>query len=203
MKLLIATNNTHKAMEIRSILSPYFSEMVTLKEAGIVFEPIEDGSTFEENACIKAEETLAFAKGAFEAVLADDSGLAVDALKGAPGVHSARFAGDQHNDADNNAHLMACLKDVPEQARTAQFVCCIALARSGKETVTVLGKCHGRILFAPRGENGFGYDPYFLYEPRGKTFAELPSEEKNAISHRHLALMQLKDLLSHENCCLF
>lgn len=203
MRLLIATNNAHKADEIRAILAPYFSEMVTLKEAGIRFEPVEDGTTFEANALIKAEQTLAFANGTFEAVLADDSGLAVDALNGAPGVYSARFAGEQHDDAANNAYLMKRLKDVPMEKRTAQFCCCIALARSGKESLTVLGRCEGKILFAPRGENGFGYDPYFLYEPCGKTFAELPSVEKNAISHRHLALMQLKERLEHENSGLF
>lgn len=200
MKLLLATNNKHKADEIRAILQPFFSEMVTLKEAGIVFEAVEDGATFEENAVIKAEQTLAFANGAYDAVLADDSGLSVDALDGAPGVYSARFAGDGHDDAANNRKLMECLHDVPAEQRTAQFVSCIALARSNRETICVRGECAGRILFSARGENGFGYDPYFLYEPLQKSFAELSSEEKNAVSHRHNALIRLHEVLSYEDC---
>ncbi len=199
MNLLLASNNAHKVAEICAILGDTFSHPKTLKEAGVVFEAVEDGATFQENACKKAEETLAYVGARFDAVLADDSGLAVDALCGAPGVHSARFSGEAHNDARNNAYLMECLQDVPDAQRTAQFCCCLALARRGRPTVCVLGVVHGSILRAPRGENGFGYDPYFWYAPLKKSFAELTADEKNAISHRHNALLLLKEALLDED----
>lgn len=199
MKLLIATNNAHKAKEIREILSDSFSEMLTMRDAGISFEVEEDGTTFEENALKKAQETLAFVGDRFDAVLADDSGLCVDALHGAPGVYSARFSGDAHNDAANNAHLIDLLKDVPDSQRTAQFCCCAALARRGAKPIVVRGTVDGMILREARGENGFGYDPYFYYSPLRKSFAELSAEEKNAVSHRKRALLQLREALHVEN----
>ena len=199
MKLLIATNNAHKAREIREILGGSFSGLYTMKEAGIDLDVEEDGETFRENALKKAVETLAFAQDRFDAVLADDSGLCVDALHGAPGVYSARFSGEAHNDAANNARLMELLKDVPDAERTARFCCCIALARKNREPIVVQGEVEGTILHEPRGENGFGYDPYFFYAPYQKSFAELSADEKNAVSHRKRALLLLREALDVEN----
>ena len=199
MKLLLATNNAHKAQEIREILKDSFAEIVTMREAGIELDVVEDGLTFRENALKKAIETLDFAGDRFDAVLADDSGLCVDVLDGAPGVYSARFSGDAHNDVANNAKLIRLLKDVPYEKRTARFCCCVALARRGREPIAVQGEAEGKILFESRGENGFGYDPYFYYEPFQKSFAELSSDEKNAVSHRKRALMLLKEALDVED----
>ena len=126
--------------------------------------------------------------------LADDSGLSVDALGGAPGVHSARYAGDQHSDADNNALLMKNMENVPDEARTARFVSCIAIASPFKPTQIVRGECPGRITRAPRGSGTFGYDPYFEYE-NGLTFAEMEGEAKNAVSHRARAMQEALKLL--------
>lgn len=199
MKLLLATNNAHKAQEIREILRDSFSEIVTMRDAGIVLDVLEDGATFRENALKKAIETLDYAKDRFDAVLADDSGLCVDALNGAPGVFSARFSGEGHDDAANNSKLIRLLKDVPFEQRTARFCCCVALARREHAPIAVQGEVEGKILFEARGENGFGYDPYFYYEPFGKSFAELSSEEKNSVSHRKRALMLLREALNVED----
>lgn len=190
MKLIIASNNAHKVVEIRQILGKNFPEMYTLKDAGLDIDVVEDGTTFAQNAMKKAEEVLA-ASG-FPAALADDSGLIVDALNGAPGVYSARYAGEQHNDADNNFKLMADMETVPDDLRTCRFASAIALARLGKPTLVVTGYCEGMLLRAPRGSNGFGYDPYFFYVPFGKSFAELDPEEKNNVSHRRRALELLE-----------
>lgn len=197
MKLIIATNNAHKAQEIRQILADSFSALDTLREAGLAIEVVEDGATFAENAVKKAEQVLAAAPG-YDAALSDDSGLAVDALGGAPGVYSARYAGPQHDDADNNHKLMADMAGVPDGQRGCRFVCAVALARRGRPTVTAEGACEGVLLRAPRGENGFGYDPYFYYPPAGRTFAELTGEAKNAVSHRRRALESLRALLAQE-----
>ena len=203
MNLILATNNAHKVAEIRAILGDYFPEIHTLREAGVAFEAVEDGTTFEENAYKKAQQTLEFVGDRFDAALADDSGLCVDALNGAPGVYSARFAGEGHDDDANNAYLMEKLKDVPFEERTAQFVSCIALVRRGKPPICVTGTAEGIILREAHGQNGFGYDPYFWYEPLQKSFAELSPEEKNAVSHRHNALVLLKEALDGENRRLF
>ena len=197
MKLIIATNNAHKAQEIRQILADSFSALDTLREAGLAIEVVEDGATFAENAVKKAEQVLAAAPG-YDAALSDDSGLAVDALGGAPGVYSARYAGPQHDDADNNRKLMADMAGVPDGQRGCRFVCAVALARRGRPTVTAEGACEGVLRRAPRGENGFGYDPYFYYPPAGRTFAELTGEAKNAVSHRRRALESLRALLAQE-----
>ena len=197
MKLIIASNNAHKVREIRQILGGVFTDMHTLKEAGLSIEVVEDGATFVENAVKKAEEVLAAAPG-YDAALADDSGLIVDALGGAPGVYSARYAGEQHDDADNNRKLMSDMAGVPRAQRTCRFASAVALARRGRPTVTAEGACEGLLLDAPRGENGFGYDPYFLYEPAGRSFAELSADEKNAVSHRRRALEALKAALDGE-----
>lgn len=197
MKLIIATNNAHKAQEIRQILADSFSALDTLREAGLAIEVVEAGATFAENAVKKAEQVLAAAPG-YDAALSDDSGLAVDALGGAPGVYSARYAGPQHDDADNNRKLMADMAGVPDGQRGCRFVCAVALARRGRPTITAEGACEGVLLRAPRGENGFGYDPYFYYPPAGRTFAELTGEAKNAVSHRRRALESLRALLAQE-----
>ena len=196
MKLLLATNNAHKMREIREILGGDFPEMVTLKEAGLDIDVVEDGLTFCDNAIKKAEEVLRVS--GYEAVLADDSGLIVDALDGAPGVFSARYAGEGHDDAANNVKLMADMTGVPWQDRTCRFASAIALARKGKETLCVMRTVEGKLLTAPRGSNGFGYDPYFFYEPFGCSFAELTAEQKNSVSHRKRALEAMKELLYAE-----
>ena len=196
MKLMIASNNAHKVTEIRAILGGEFPEMYTLKEAGLDIDVVEDGQTFADNAKKKAEEVLA-ASG-FPAALADDSGLMVDALGGAPGVYSARYAGEGHDDAANNEKLQRDMAGVPAEKRTCRFVSAVALARVGKPTVLATGAVEGTLLTEARGSNGFGYDPYFYYAPLNKSFAELTSEEKNGVSHRKRALMALKTLLSQE-----
>ena len=197
MKLLIASNNAHKVREIEEILSGYFDEMVTMREAGLDIDVVEDGMTFRDNAVKKATEILA--QSGFDAALADDSGLCVDALNGAPGVFSARYAGEGHDTDANNALLMENMRDVPDGERTCRFVCCAALARRGQPVLVAEGKAEGTLLRSPAGENGFGYDPYFFYPPFGKSFAELSSEEKNAVSHRRAALDALRKALDAEN----
>lgn len=199
MKLLLATNNAHKVTELKAILGDYFTEIKSLKEAGISFEAVEDGETFEENALKKARQTLSFAYDITDAVLADDSGLCVDILGGAPGVYSARFAGDGHDTSANNLKLVSLLKGVPQEERTARFVSCIALVRKGYPDLCVMGTVDGTILLEARGANGFGYDPYFWYEPLKKSFAEMSAAEKNKVSHRHNALVKLKEALDGEN----
>lgn len=197
MCLILATNNAHKMREIREIMGEYFAVIFTMREAGIELEVVEDGDTFCANAVKKAEETLSAAPG-FDAALADDSGLCVDALGGAPGVYSARYAGEGHDDAANNTLLLQNMLDVPEQARACRFTSAVALARRGKPTVCVTGSCEGRLLFAQRGNNGFGYDPLFFYAPFGRSFAELSAEEKNEVSHRKRALEALQEKLEQE-----
>lgn len=196
MKLLIASNNAHKVREIEEILSGYFDEMVTMREAGLDIDVVEDGKTFRENAVKKAVETLE--QSGFDAALADDTGLCVDALGGAPGVYSARYAGEAHDTAANNALLMENMKDVPDEKRTCRFITCVALARRGRPVLAVEGKAEGMLLRAPAGENGFGYDPYFYYPPLGRSFAELTGEEKNSVSHRKAALDALRRALDRE-----
>ena len=196
MKLLIASNNAHKVREIEEILSGYFDEMVTMRQAGLDIDVVEDGSTFRENAVKKATEILE--KSGYDATLADDSGLCVDALGGAPGVYSARYAGEGHDDLANNAKLMADMQDVPDEQRTCRFVSAVALARRGQPVLVVEGKAEGMLLHAARGENGFGYDPYFFYPPFGKSFAQLSAQEKNSVSHRRHALDALRKALDAE-----
>ncbi len=190
--LVIASNNQHKIQELRGMLGERFN-LIGLKEAGFEGEMEETGATFGENAILKAE-TVRNATG--YAALADDSGLMVDALGGAPGVYSARFAGEHGNDAANNALLMEKLKDVPAP-RTASFVSALALAHPYLPTRLFEGVCPGSVTFAPRGENGFGYDPYFEYE-NGKTFAEMTEQEKSSVSHRARAMAKLLEALESE-----
>lgn len=194
MRLLIATNSRHKAREIREILGTCFDELVTLKDAGLAINVVEDGETFLDNALKKARQVQA-ASGA-QAVLSDDSGLAVDALSGAPGVYSARFAGEGHDDQANNQELLRRMEAVPAGQRGCRFVCAVALVLADGRIVTAQGACPGELLFAPRGEGGFGYDPLFYYPPLQKSFAQLSSEEKNQVSHRRRALNALRAQLA-------
>ena len=196
MKLIIASNNAHKVSEIKAILGCFYDEILSLREAGIDMDVVEDADTFEGNALKKAREVFAVADA--DAVLSDDSGLMVDALGGAPGVYSARYAGEGHDDAANNAKLLDALKDVPGENRTARFRTSVALIRRGMPAVTADGSVEGVILHSPQGENGFGYDPLFYYEPLKKSFAQLTPEEKNSVSHRRRALESLCDKLRAE-----
>ncbi|HWS28971.1 MAG TPA: RdgB/HAM1 family non-canonical purine NTP pyrophosphatase [Clostridia bacterium] len=196
MKLIIASNNAHKVAEIKAILAPYFDDICSLKDANIDIDVVEDGKTFAENALKKAREVLAVSDA--DAALSDDSGLEVDALFGAPGVYSARYAGEGHDDAANNKKLLKDMRDVPMDKRTCRFVSAVALVRHIGEPVMAIGTVEGKLLFVPHGSNGFGYDPLFFYEPEGKTFAELSAEKKNEISHRARALNALRENLERE-----
>lgn len=191
-RLLLASNNAHKVREIRDILAGLY-DVVSLKEAGLDIDVEETGDTFAQNATLKAEAVCARTG---VAALADDSGLAVDALAGEPGVRSARYAGVHGDDGANNRLLLDRLAQTPAP-RTARFVCAMALARPGRETLVVEGHVPGTILDAPRGEGGFGYDPLFLYES-GATFGEMPEDQKNAVSHRSRAAKALLAALEAE-----
>lgn len=200
-EVLIATNNAHKVEEIRTALNFEGWTFTTLAEAGVTSDPAEDADSFEGNARIKARAARAAAReslGRFVAVLADDSGLEVDALDGAPGVFSARYAGPDGDDAANNAKLLAELAAVPDAERTARFVCTLVfIDEDGTETVA-RGTIEGRIGREERGRHGFGYDPLFLPDmfEDGRTLAEALPEEKNAVSHRGNALHQLRAKLA-------
>lgn len=186
--LVIATSNRGKLAELRQLLAELPVEVLGMKEAlGEPLEIAEEGETFEENAVHKAT-VVANATGML--TLADDSGLEVDALGGAPGVHSARYAGPNATDAENNAKLLAALRGLEGAPRTARFRCVLALVEPGKAAplVVVEGRCEGTIAEEARGEGGFGYDPLFIVAETGRTMAELPSGEKNRLSHRARAL---------------
>lgn len=193
MKLIIASNNEHKIREIKQILNGTFDEMLSMREAGIDADIIEDGSTFTENALKKAEEIFKLSNA--DAVLADDSGLMVDALCGAPGVYSARFSGEGHNDEANNKKLLKLMENVPKDKRTCRFATAVALVRKGRPPITAMGYCEGSILYGPKGNNGFGYDPIFFIDDFKQSFAQCTTEQKNAVSHRSNALKALKKMI--------
>ncbi len=190
MKLIIASNNAHKLIEIKAILGDVFREIQSMREAGITHETVEDGETFLENAEKKARE-MAEISGCY--ALADDSGLCVDALNGSPGIYSARFAGEHGNDEANNDLLLQKLENVTD--RGAHYTCAMALACPDGRMITAEGYLYGEIGYERRGHNGFGYDPLFILPERGCTTAELSPEEKNAISHRANALHALLEKL--------
>ena len=190
MKLIIASNNAHKLEEIRAILGGAFEQILSLREAGIAHETVEDGASFAENAAKKARE-IAEISGC--CALADDSGLCVDALGGAPGIYSARFAGEHGNDAANRRRLLREMENNDDRA--AHFTCSMALVRPDGSLTAAEGFVYGKIARAEAGENGFGYDSLFYLPERGCTMAQLPPEEKNEISHRHNALMALLEKL--------
>lgn len=187
MRLIIASNNANKVREIKEILGFRFDEVLSMREAGIVLDVDEDADTFMGNARKKAEAVRKLVPS--DAVLADDSGLCVNALDGAPGVYSARYAGTGHDDAENRKKLLDALADVPFDARGAHFACAMVLLGENIDDIEAYGRVDGKILFEERGENGFGYDSLFLYEPFGLSFAEIDAERKNAVSHRRNALM--------------
>ena len=192
MQFVMATNNLKKRDEMERILKELGIEVLTAKQAGADLGDVEEtGTTFEENAYIKAKAALDLTG---KASIADDSGLMVDALNGEPGVYSARYGGPGATDEEKVQKLLRNIEDVPDEKRTAKFVsaiCC--LFPDGKELM-VRGECPGKIAYAPAGEGGFGYDPVFIVEG-GKTFAELTAEEKDAVSHRGVALRKLKAAL--------
>jgi XTP/dITP diphosphohydrolase len=191
-KLLIATNNPGKLREYAALLAGLPLTLVSLAEAGVSAEVEENGATFAENAMTKAR---VYCARSGLPTLADDSGLEVDALGGAPGVRSARYAGPGASDAERYRKLLDALGSRPAAERSARFRCVVALALPGGELITADGVCEGQIGYAPRGEHGFGYDPVFFMPAIGLTMAELAPEVKNRISHRARAVMAIKPAL--------
>ncbi|MDY4693271.1 MAG: XTP/dITP diphosphatase [Blautia sp.] len=191
-KIIFATGNKDKMREIREILADMDVQVVSMKEAGIQADIVENGSTFEENAVIKAK-TICEMTG--EITLADDSGLEIDYLNKEPGIYSARYMGEDTSYHIKNANLIKRLEGVPDEKRTARFVCAVAAAFPDGRVETVRGTMEGRIGYEEKGENGFGYDPIFYLPEYGCTSAQLPREEKNRISHRGKALRAIKEEL--------
>lgn len=194
MKIVLASHNKKKINELRVLLSEYSERLgeitvLSMEDVGLYDDVEETGTTFAENALIKAK---AGAESGFIAI-ADDSGLAVDALNGAPGVYSARFAGEPCDDDKNNALLLQKLEDVPDEKRTGRYVSSIACVFPDGRVLTTEDSCEGILLREPRGNGGFGYDPYFYFEDYKKTFAELTLEEKNRVSHRAKAFRQFAE----------
>lgn len=190
-RLVLATTNPGKLAEIKELLGSRYDEIVTPKDLGLDIQVEEDGSTFEENAMKKALEISEHVEGD---VLADDSGLSVDALGGRPGVRSARFAGEDATDAENNALLIEEMRGVKD--RSARFVCCLVLANAGKVKYSVEGTVEGVIAEEPAGGGGFGYDPLFFLPDSEMTFAQISIDDKNKISHRAVALRKLQELVN-------
>ena len=197
-KIIFATGNKNKLREIKEILGEEKYEILTMKEAGIDIDIVEDGKTFEENSLIKSRAIAAVAKDAI--VLADDSGLEIDALNKEPGIYSARYMGEDTSYDIKNANLIERLDGVEKQDRSARFVCAVsAVFPDGKEAV-VRGTIEGYIGWEPMGENGFGYDPIFYLWDKDVSTASISPEEKNAISHRGQALRMIKEeIIKHEN----
>ena len=196
LKIVLASRNKKKIRELETFLAgiPSDKEILSLDDIGFHDEIVEDGKTFAENSFIKASVP---AKLGYIGV-ADDSGLEVDALDGAPGVYSARYSGEGATDEKNNAKLLSELENVPDDKRTARFRTVITCVFPDGTYFQVDGSCEGRILRAPEGSDGFGYDPLFWYEPFGKTFASLTPEEKNAVSHRGNAMRKFAAALPEE-----
>lgn len=199
MKIIFATGNKDKMVEVRAILNGLSDEIVSMKEAGIQAEIEENGTTFEENALIKAR---AVAKQTDGLVLADDSGLEIDYLNGEPGIYSARYAGEDTPYSVKNQMLLDRLKDAKEEERSARFVCAIAAVTpeidGERKEFVVRGTFEGRIAYEPAGENGFGYDPIFYVPEYQCTSSEMSPEQKNAMSHRGQALRLMRELLEKE-----
>ncbi len=192
MKLVLATRNPHKAAELSRMLADLEIELVSACDFPDVPEVVEDGATLEANAILKA---VALSEATGLPALADDTGLEVEALGGAPGVLSARFAGPDVTYEDNNRKLLDELRGIPRPARRAAFRCVVALAVPGTEVVTAEGRTEGTILEEPRGCQGFGYDPLFLPDGHGRTYAEMAQDEKNAVSHRGKAVRAARELV--------
>lgn len=191
-KLVFATKNKGKMKEIREIMADLDYEILSMEEAGVDIEIVEDGTTFEENAIIKAKAVME-ACGCI--TLADDSGLCIDYLGGEPGIYSARYMGEKTSYTIKNQILLDRLHGVPDVLRGAQFVCCIAAAFPDGHIETRTGICAGRIAQEPAGANGFGFDPIFYLPERGCTTGEMDPDEKNKISHRGKALQMIKEVL--------
>ena len=186
MKVVLASKNKHKLEEISKITQKFDMELVLESQLGVDIDVEETGSTFEENSYLKAEAVM---KATGLPALADDSGIAVDALNGEPGIYSARYGFDES--LDDRGRLNLLLKNtenVPDDKRQAKFVCVITLVTPQGQTIQARGEVHGTLLRAPAGENGFGYDPIFYYPPLGKSLAQVTAEEKNQVSHRANAL---------------
>lgn len=199
-QILFATGNEGKMREIRDIMADLNIPVLSMREAGISAEIEEDGTTFEENALIKARAVAAAVPGGHSIVLADDSGLEIDALGGEPGIYSARYMGEDTPYSEKNANLISRLAGVSKEGRTARFVCAIAAILPDGKEFTVRGVVEGQIDYELRGEGGFGYDPIFYVPEFEKTMAEISAEEKNRISHRGKALELMKEVLrGYEN----
>lgn len=192
-KIIFATGNQHKMEEIKSIMADLPYEILSMKEVGIFIDIEENGTTFEENSLIKARAIMNIAK---EIVLADDSGLEVDALNKEPGIYSSRYLGEDTPYEVKNQEIIKRLEGVEEEKRTARFVCAVAAVFPDGREVVKRGTVEGIIGYEAKGENGFGYDPIFIPENSEKTLAQFSSEEKNQISHRKRALEQMKEELS-------
>lgn len=192
-QIIFATKNKGKIKEVKSILHEF--EIISMEEACVAVEVIEDGKTFTENAIKKATE---ISKITGKITMADDSGLEIDFLDKKPGVYSARYLGENTPYIEKNNHILHLMENVPEQKRIARFVCAIATAFPNGKIVTTQSTIEGLIAHEIKGENGFGYDPIFFVPEKGKTTAELSPEEKNAISHRGKALKKMKELLAKE-----
>lgn len=193
MRLIVASNNQNKIREIKKILQNKVEEVISLKDAGIFVDVEETGKSFQENALLKATAIRNLLKDKSFAVLADDSGLEVEALNGAPGIFSARFAGENKNDSDNRKKLLTLLKN--QKNRKARFVCALVLINENDGKISVTATSDGEITEKERGDNGFGYDSLFYSYDLKKTFAEASDDEKNSVSHRARALLQLQKKL--------
>ena len=191
-RIIFATGNAGKMKEIRTIMSDTYQEIISMSDAGIQIDVEENGRSYEENALIKARAVAAFTK---DIVLADDSGLEIDYLNKEPGIFSARYMGEDTPYSVKNANLISRLEGVPEEKRTARFVCAIAAVLPDGREITVRDAVEGIIGYEEKGSNGFGYDPIFYVPELGKTTAELSEEEKNQISHRGKALRRMKEEL--------
>ena len=191
MKVVLASRNPHKLVEIRQITDKFGFELILQSELGVDIDVEETGSTFEENSLIKAKAVM---EATGLPAIADDSGIAVDALNGEPGIYSARYGFDES--LDDYGRMMLLLKNtehVPDGQRQAKFVCVITFVTPDGDTIQARGEIHGELTRQPRGENGFGYDPIFYYPPFGQTTAEIPAEQKNRVSHRGNALRILNE----------
>lgn len=196
MKAVLASKNQHKLAEISKIVAQFGMELVLQSELGLDIDVDETGETFEENSMLKARAVM---EASGMPAIADDSGLMVDALDGAPGVYSARYGGSHdRTDEERYRYLLSNLENVPEEKRSAKFVSVITLLYPDGHAIVARGECPGTILHAPRGENGFGYDPVFFVTSEGKSMAELSPERKNEISHRARALQVLAARLEEE-----
>ncbi len=191
-EILLATHNSHKIREIRKIFQHLPIQFLSLADFKNPPHVIEDGKTFKKNALKKAVQIAQWSR---KISLADDSGIEVDALHGAPGIYSARFAGEKATDEENNIKLLEQLKNTPFEKRTARYQCVMAIATPDSFIQTTQGTCEGYIVLQPDGKEGFGYDPLFYYPPFQKTFGNTPPDQKNQVSHRFHALQKLEPIL--------